>query len=455
MTGLTQSAARFVAGLRYEDLPPGAEEVAVKGITDCVGVMVLGIDEPVTAIVAEGAPKVADDARALWGKLRTTADHAALVNATAAHALDYDDTSGDSHPSAVLFPAILALGEAFASGRDVLSAYLAGYEIWTELASRDSDKHHGKGFHPSGIFGSIGAAAACANLLGLDEGRAAAALSIAASMSAGLVANFGTMTKPYQLGRAAQSGVLAAQMAARGMTAGNATLEHRLGFLAAFSPGAHVDLVGEPAFGRAWRSLTESVNIKLFPVCYAAHRLINSALVLHGARAGRTDDIRAIRVMLGKTQSQILHHRRPCNALEAKFSAEFAVAAALLSGSVGLAELDDAYVGRRGVRDLMARVERIEIDEVDPQQSLFSPADHVEIELSDGGVLCGPHVRFALGHARNPVDQSKLRSKFDECTRARLDRARRSHLFSMLENLKGLNRVADLYEGPRPVSRKL
>src|SRR3546814_7698711 len=148
--------------------------------------------------------------------MRTTCDHAALVNATSAHALDYDDTSSDSHPSAVLFPAILAVGERFASGKDILSAYVAGFEVWTELASRDWDKHHNKGFHPSGIFGPIGAAAACANLLRLNADRSAAAMAIAASMSAGLVANFGTMTKPYQLGRAAQSGVLAAQMAARG-----------------------------------------------------------------------------------------------------------------------------------------------------------------------------------------------------------------------------------------------
>jgi aconitate decarboxylase len=445
MTGLTQCTAQFVANLRNEDLPPGAEEVAVKGITDCVGVLLLGIDEPVTSIVAEGAPATGE-AHGLWGKLRTTADHAALLNATSAHALDYDDTSGDSHPSAVLLPAILALGESFASGKDVLTAYLAGYEIWTELASRDRDKHHGKGFHPSGIFGPIGAAAACANLLRLDEERTAAALAISASMSAGLVANFGTMTKPYQLGRAAQSGVLAAQMAARGMTAGSEALEHLRGFLAAFSPAGAVDLVTEPAFGRSWRCLAESVNIKLFPVCYAAHRLINSALALHAARAGRSEDIRAIRVTLGRTQSQILQYQRCANALEAKFSAEFAVAAALISGSVGLVELDDGYVDRAEVRALMARVERIEIDEVDPEQSLFSPEDHVEIELADGQVLSGPRVRFALGHARNPVDQSKLRAKFDECTRGRLDDAQRAHLFSMLANLKSLRSISELYQ---------
>src|SRR3546814_2846832 len=115
------------------------------------------------------------EATALWGKIRTTADYAALLKSTSAHSLDYDDTSGESHPSAVLFPALLAVGEPFATGKDVVSASIAGYEIWTELASRDRIKHHAKDFHPSGIFGAIGAGAACENLLRLDADRSAAA----------------------------------------------------------------------------------------------------------------------------------------------------------------------------------------------------------------------------------------------------------------------------------------
>src|SRR5690606_38170240 len=157
MGELTRSAGRFAAELRYDDLPPGAAATAMTGITDCVSVILLGLDEPVTSIVAAGAPR-GDAASALWGKLRTTADYAALINATSAHSLDYDDTSGESHPSAVLFPAILAVGEPSASGEDILAAYVAGYEIWCELVSRDRDKHHVRGFHPSGIFGAIGAA---------------------------------------------------------------------------------------------------------------------------------------------------------------------------------------------------------------------------------------------------------------------------------------------------------
>src|SRR3546814_10410663 len=153
---MPRRSAEFRADSRYEDRADGSAYVAITGITDCAAVILLGIDEPITAIVAQGAPSCAEEATAVWGKIRTTADDAALLNATSAHSLDYDDTSGESHPSAVPFPALLAVGEPFATGKDVLSAYIAGYEIWTELASRDRNKHHAKGFHPSGIFGAIG-----------------------------------------------------------------------------------------------------------------------------------------------------------------------------------------------------------------------------------------------------------------------------------------------------------
>ena len=444
MAELTRSAGRFAAELRYADLPPGAAATAMTGIADCVSVILLGLEEPVTSIVAAGAPR-GDAASALWGKLRTTADYAALINATSAHSLDYDDTSGESHPSAVLFPAILAAGEPFASGQDILAAYIAGYEIWCELVSRDRDKHHVKGFHPSGIFGAIGAAAACANLLRLDARQTTAALAIAASMSAGLVANFGTMTKPFQLGRAAQSGVLAAQMAARGMTAGMDALEHPGGFLSAFSPAGRITHEAAPRFGDEWRILNEGLNIKLYPVCYAAHRLINSAMAIDGL-AGRVEAIRSIRVHLGKIQSGILRYREPSDALEAKFSAEFAVAAAILAGNVGLRELDDSYVRRADVLRLMRCTQRIESDEVDPDQALFSAADWVEIEFDDGEIRTGPPVRFAVGHARNPVADAKLWAKFEECTETRLSGPAREALFSRLKTLQDVEKISQLYD---------
>src|SRR3546814_2092219 len=148
---------------------------------------------------------------------------------------------------------------------------------------------------------------------------------------------------------------------------------------------------------------------------------MNAAAALRDAPACRVEAIREVRVSLGKTQSQILCYRAPTNSLEAKFSVEFAAAAALLAGHVGLGELDEGYLQRRDVRELMARVVRVEIDEADPQQTLFSPADRVEIELTGGEVISGPQIRFAPGHARNPAAPSKLQSKFEDRKSTRLN----------------------------------
>lgn len=445
--GLTRAAARFVAGLRFAHLPAETHAVMARGMMDCVAVMLLGFDEPVTDLLVR-AEAIGQDGEAAvqWGRRRARADLAALVNATAAHALDYDDTGLDGHPSAVLTPTILALGEATgATGQDMLTAYAAGYEVWAELIARDQDRHHGKGFHPSAIFGPLAAAAACCVLLRLSEAQNAAALSLAASMAGGLVANFGTMTKPFQLGRAAQSGIAAARLAAAGLTAAPDALEHEAGFLAAFSPAGRVDRAAPAKFGRDWRLLSEGVNIKLYPVCYAAHRSIDSMLALR-ADAGLTPDkVRAITVRLGHHQAAMLRNALPQTALEAKFSIQFAMASALLAGRVGLSEVSDAFVRRPEMQALMQKVQ-VEADpRSDPEQPLFAPADQATVTLADGGVRAGPEIRFPMGHARNPVAPERLRAKFDDCIGNRLPAARRDRLFAALADPASLPSAAALY----------
>ena len=209
-------------------------------------------------------------------------ESAVLVNGVAAHVLDYDDVSLDGHPSAVLVPAILAQGEASgASGAEMLAAYIAGFEVWAELLAREPTPLHRKGWHPSAVLGTVAAAAACAKLRRLDPAVAATAMAIAASMSSGLVANFGTMTKSFQVGRAAQSGVIAARLAQAGLTASLDALEHRSGLLVALSPEGKAEL-DRPfvAAQKEWHIVGHGLNIKRYPICYATHRSIDAALGL-------------------------------------------------------------------------------------------------------------------------------------------------------------------------------
>ena len=234
---LTKSLGSFVSRIRLEAIPPAALRVVHTGFVDCVGTLIAGsIEEPPRLLHKALAPAPGDATLYLVGP-RVSVPEAAWINGTAAHALDYDDVSLRGHPSTVLVPAILAEAEGLgSSGAEMATAYVAGYEVWAELAGRDPDQHHQKGWHPTGIFGAIAAAAACASLRRLGPEQATQAIALGASHSSGLVANFGTMTKPYHAGKAAHAGVISARLAEAGFTASADALEHPLGFLAAVSP---------------------------------------------------------------------------------------------------------------------------------------------------------------------------------------------------------------------------
>lgn len=453
MSGLTQRLARFACALEFKAIPQQALATAKRGFIDCVGVMFAGRDQPVTGLVRElfgfSGP---EEARILYGKSKTRSADAALINATAAHALDYDDVGIDGHPSVVLVPALLAEGERLgAGGAELAAAYVAGYETWAELSSRDQDPHHGKGWHPTAVFGAVAAAAAAARLARLDAERTACALGIAASMSAGLAANFGSMTKPFQAGRAAQSGVTAARLAAAGMTASSDALEHRGGLLQAFSPRGRVRLDGEIAAGREWHILRLGLNVKRYPVCYLLHRSIDGLLALRSGNHIAVEKIEEIELSIGKLQAEMLRHSRPQTGLHAKFSAEFAAACAVVAGRVGLAELTDGFVRSQAVQALLPRVRITTVEGSDPDEPFFAPHDSVTVRLADGSTLSSGPLRYARGHARNPIGLDELRAKFDDCIGEAIPAAQRERLFEQLSRLEALRSTADLY-ADRPVA---
>jgi 2-methylcitrate dehydratase PrpD len=407
--GLTRQLAERIAGITYEELPAEAIETVKRGTIDCVGVLFAGRDEPVVKLLLNHIQE-GKEATLLFGDQRASSADAALVNATAAHALDYDDTGLDGHPSVVLAPTVLAEGERLgATGKGLIAAYVAGYETWAELISRDADKHHGKGWHPSAVFGPVAAAAAASRLSRLSPEKTANALAIAASMAGGLVANFGSMTKPFQVGRAAQSGVQAARLAAAGMTASPDALEHPSGLLAALSPKGRVRLDGE--IGKR-HILKHGVNIKRYPVCYALHRSIDAVLNVDVS----AKDVESVEVRVGKLQAAMLRHSSPQTALDAKFSAQFAMASAVLRHRVGLSELRDEFVRSEPVQQFMRKIRVATTDESDPDEPLFAPFDFVTFKLADGRTVKTAEVRHAKGHARNPIGLEELRAKFDDCT---------------------------------------
>jgi 2-methylcitrate dehydratase PrpD len=415
---LTRHIGEFVTAAAFDGLPPRSLEIAKLGFIDCLAVMIAGSSEDVVRILTATLPVDAAPGEAslyLSGR-KALAVTAALINGTAAHALDYDDTSPAGHRSAVLVPAILAEGEAIgATGAAMLGAYVMGFEVWSELVRREPGQLHDRGWHPTGAYGAVAAAAAVANLRRLGPIEACHAIGIGASQSGGLVANFGAMTKPFHAGKAAAAGVLSARLAANGMTASETVLEHKQGFLSAVSQSGRPDRDSPSQLGFEWRIVEDGLSVKKYPVCYCTHRVIDAILDIRAAHRFEAADIVEIEARIGETQAVVLEHHRPTTALAAKFSVEFALACAVLNEDVSLAHLTDAEVSRPDVQKLMAKIRIVTIPERDPALPGYSPYDQVQVRLSSGDVLLSDRVMRARGHISAPLSEADLRKKFDIC----------------------------------------
>jgi len=438
---------RFVAELSLSQIPSAGCAIARTGIADCFGVLIAGARDPEIALVDRelGTSGGASSASLIPSGARRSVDTAALVNGVAAHVLDYDDVSLDGHPSSVLVPAILAQGEASgASGAEMLTAYVAGYEVWAELLAREPIPLHRKGWHPTAVLGPVAAAAACAKLRGLDAQGAATAMAIAASMAAGVVANFGTMTKSLQVGRAAQSGVIAARLAQAGFTASLDALEHPAGLLTALSVDGNAAL-DRPfvASQKAWHIVEHGLSIKRYPICYATHRSIDAALDLVARYDLSPAKVERIHVTTGKTQMLMLRNARPQTGLEAKFSMQFAMAAALVARNVGLRELTDDFVRRPEVQAIFPRVMLTGTAAV-KEGSNFAPADEVEITTTAGETFKSGPVEFAKGSHERPLSRDELWTKFADCLGADVTDAKKSRAFENLMMFDRLNGAGDL-----------
>ena len=438
---LTQDLGRFLAQIRYEDLPSEAVEVARLGFIDTIATMIAGAQEPAPQLLRRTLRPPVGDASLYFSGETAPAPEAAWINGTAGHALDYDDVGQRGHPSTVMVPAILAEGEALgAPGRDLILAYVAGYECWAELARRDPGHHHRKGWHPTGIFGSIGAAASCAALRRLDPAAAAAALALGASHSGGIMANFGTMTKPFHAGRAAYAGVVSARLAEAGFTASQDALEHPQGFLAAVSPEGKADR-DSPAegLGERWKIVSDRIGIKKYPACYCTHRSLDAMLDLLAKRPLEAAEVGEITVSLSGTHALILKNHMPQTGLEAKFSMEFAMASAVLAREAGLAQYTDDFVRRPEVGALMRRVRIAAHEDYDPDLPGGARFDQVRVALTSGEVLESEKVRRARGHGERPLEEAEVFAKFRACLEAGRSRIAADALFDRLQRLEALS----------------
>lgn len=447
---LTRDLAAFCVGLRHDAIPAAALAFIRIGFTDCVATLAAGRHDAVTAALREAVEPAPGACNLLLGLGTASAADAALINATAAHALDFDDAAQRGHLSTVMVPAILAEAEVLGrTGREMATAYAAGYEAWAELMRREADHYHNAGWHPTGVFGPIAAAAACASLRRLDVERTAMALAIAASGSAGLIANFGSMTKPYHAGRAAQAGLLAARLAEAGFSGAADALEHPKGLMRAISPKGRVDLDSPVEAGRDWKLPRGGLNIKKYPLCFATHRALDGTLDLlaeHPVEPGR---VARVTVTISRRNRSTLRYERPRTGLEAKFSMQFAMAAALIARRVGLAELEDGFVRRPDVQAMMERVEVLPEDREDATRPGEAAEDVVTLETLDGACLTRA-VDYVRGGPEKPLLPGELLLKFRSCLAAGGLDAEPERLFEAVSSIDAQPDTAALYRLAMP-----
>ncbi|HUI33932.1 MAG TPA: MmgE/PrpD family protein [Stellaceae bacterium] len=437
---LTRDLGAFVAQITFERLPGEAIDVARLGFIDTIATMIAGSRDEAPQLLKKALAPPPGPATLYFTGETAAAPEAAWINGTAAHALDYDDVAVRGHPSTVLVPAILAEGETLGSaGSEMIAAYIAGYESWAELSRRDPGHHHRKGWHPTGIFGAIAAAASCARLRRLGPEKTAVALALAASQSGGLMANFGTMTKPFHAGRAAHSGLVSARMAEVGFTASLDALEHPQGFLSAVSPEGQCDRDSPAACGNPWHIVENRLSIKKYPACYAVHRSVDGLLDLLKDRPVEPDQIARITANISKTRAMILRNHRPQTGLEGKFSMEFAMAASVIARRASLAEFTDGFVRRPDVQALMQKVDIETNENYDPEVSGASVFDQVRVELANGETLETAQVKRARGAAELPLGDAELFEKFGTCLEAGKARIAPDVLFGRLKNLERLS----------------
>lgn len=438
-TGLTASLGRFAAGLRFSAIPASGVERAKASLLDAIGCTLAGATsheaEPVRRMAeAEGGAPVA---AVLGTKLRLPPAAAAIVNATAGHALDYDDSSPPmiGHPSVVLSAALLGLGERKgATGEALVTAYVAGLEAAARLGRHLNPSHYAAGWHATATLGTLGAATACANLLGLDERGVRTAVGIAASSASGIRRNFGSMVKPLHAGFAARNGVIAAELARLGHTADLDILEGERGFIDVFGGEASADLAGVSFDAdQPLEIVASGVGIKRYACCGCTHSALDALIALRDEHRPDPAQVAKIDITMNSLVPDILVHHRPTSPAQAKFSMEYCLAVGLIDGDCGIAQFTEARVVDPAVKRLLECVTP-RVDESISYRNGVYPGT-VTIEMTDGRRF-ERHADEAKGHPDFPLALTELRAKFLDCAALALPRARAEVAFEALASLE-------------------
>jgi len=443
---LANFLAEKICSTSFSDLPEESFRWAKMGILDTVGVTIAGSHEPCALLIAKAldlpsTPSTTPQSFAsIWGgKLFCSPADAALINGTAAHALDFDDCNNTlgGHPSAPILPALFALSDVnTVSAEDFLTAYILGFEVETKIAMCVNFHHYTKGWHPTATLGTFGAAAACAKLLKLNPQQTATALALAASSAAGIKANFGTMTKPMHVGKSAKEGLMSAKFAQAGYTANTESVfEHHQGFFEVFNgKGFYEPNKAREFWAKPWDIVEPGIAIKQYPCCGSTHPAVDVAIDIHNTPEFSLEDVSKIHAWIHERRLTHTNRPFPKSELDAKFSLQYVVVRALLDGQVGIEHFENQLFLKQDVQHLLSKVS---VSPYDAQ--MFDPSNHfaakVEIEFKNGTRLSQsilqPHGRTSA----NPLSQQQLSNKYELCTKKYLSKQGIDLTYNWIEDM--------------------
>ena len=431
---LTEAAAAFAVALRFEDIPADAIQIAKRCILDGLAVQIGGseqaairvMDNYIRSVGGNGQSRVVGNA-----KLRVPAHLAALWNGLAGHAMDWDDTQLSEapgrayglmcHPTVPPLSAALAVADMIGDidGKSFLTAFVAGFEVECKIAEAINPDHYMRGFHTSGTIGTFGAAVAAGKLLNFNDDQMRQTIGIAASMAAGIRANFGTMTKPLHVGRSSENGVTAALLVYHGFTANTEALDGQWGFLTIAGPGGNPELVVE-RFGKPFSITTPGVSIKPYPSGVLTHPAMDALRILLNQEKLSEDQVAEVHIFAGTNVLKPIRFDFATNELEAKFCFNFLLAAILVAGRAGKQEFTDEFVTKPLVQDAQRRV-HVHFDPAIEAMGFDKIRSRIEVVTHDGRKLTRWADERYRGGPDNPLTAGELESKFQDAASGLLD----------------------------------
>jgi 2-methylcitrate dehydratase PrpD len=445
-SGITENLARFVCDTAV--LPADVEAAAKVALMDTLGCALAGFPEPAAALARDhvadmGARPVAS----VWGSsLRTTPAEAAFANAVATHVLDFDDTLATlrGHASAPALAVALAVGEQVsASGKAILLAYAIGIEVAGKLGRIFGDEHYLKGWHNTATVGVFAAAVVAAKLRGDDARTLRNAWGIAAAQCAGVLRNFGTMSKSFQAGHAARSGVVAEDLARRGYTASESMFDGDDSFQHLYGSNVEDGTQYIARLGDPWDLVQPGMNYKRWPCCYCSHRGIGGIVDLMAEQGIEPSEIVRVRIGFPPGADEPLAYDDPQTGLEGKFSAQYPVAALLLDGKLNLQSFTDEMVRRPAVRAWLAKIERYRVPDSKVYSGTVGYTD-ITIETTRGDFSC--RVDRGPGSRSWPIAERDHQDKFLSCSQVVMSASQAERLLRKVTAFETLPNVSSLTE---------